>query len=103
MFRFGSIADISQCNHHVCFTPESGHLTLSPASKTYCWEDQWQAGPWSPRQSFPLFLNLAFYLLHLQKLETLCHDVADAPSSIVITCDVNPRVVGSLWPLYQEA
>ena len=23
--RFGSLADISQCNRHVCFTPESGH------------------------------------------------------------------------------
>jgi len=69
--------------------------------RTYCWEDQWQAGPWSPRQSFPLFLNLAFYLLHLRKLKTFGQDVADPPSSIVITCDVNLRIVGSLSPLYQ--
>jgi hypothetical protein len=48
------------------------------SQRTYCWEDQCQAGPWSPRQSFPLFLNLAFYLLHLQKLKTPCHDVLEA-------------------------
>ena len=27
--RFGSLADISQCNRHVRFTPESGHSQVS--------------------------------------------------------------------------
>jgi hypothetical protein len=26
--RFGSKADISHCNRHVCFTPESGHSVV---------------------------------------------------------------------------
>ena len=26
--RFGSLADISQCNRHVRFTPESGHQAV---------------------------------------------------------------------------
>jgi hypothetical protein len=36
--------------------------------RTYCWEDQWQAGPWSPRQLFPLFLFLIMRFGNLDKV-----------------------------------
>src|SRR5262249_5885576 len=41
--RFGSLADISQCNRHVCFTPESGHSPDGFSRVSHLENGQWLA------------------------------------------------------------